>query len=65
MICANFSSTLVNTLSTNDRVSHETQNDFKNVSSKKVNKTQVVLSVNLQHFTLPILRRECFSELKY
>ena len=50
MICANFSSTLVNTLSTNDRVSHETQNDFKNVSSKKVNKTQVVLSVNLQHF---------------
>ena len=50
MICANFSSTLVNTLSTNDRVSHETQNDFKNVSNKNVNKTQVVLSVNLQHF---------------
>ena len=35
---------------TNDRVSYETQNDFKNVSNKKVNKTQVVLSVNLQHF---------------
>ena len=35
---------------TNDRVSYEMQNDFKNVSNKKVNKTQVVLSVNLQHF---------------
>ena len=52
-----------NTL-TNDWVSHKTQNDFKNVSNNKLNKAQVVLSVNLQHFTLPILRRECFS-LKY
>ena len=39
---------------TNDRVSHETQNDFKNVTNKKVNKKQVVLSLNQECPTEPL-----------